>query len=174
MEATLKKQFTLLAVLVTFAAGAQPERGSRAAQRERIESAKIAYLTNALELSVEESQKFWPVYNEMQSKEMELREGTRENMETLSNMDENTSEKTIEKTLLDLGQAHIAIEQLHLDYLDDFIAVIGARKTAQFMRAEREFGRKIMEGMQRDGRGMQRPDGRRPDHDARMPQRPRP
>ncbi len=173
----MKKNLTLLALLLGFAAAAQPDRFNREQQRERIEAAKIGYLTNALNLSVEESQKFWPVYNELQNKEMELRESTRSKLEELGKLDENTSEKALEKLLLDVGQTHVQVEQLRLDYLDDFIQVIGARKTAQLLRAEREFGRKMMERMQErgsEGRGPARDLDRRRERGPQAPFAPRP
>ena len=39
---------------------------------EKVEAQKIAFITNALNLTPEESQKFWPLYNEYSAKEKEL------------------------------------------------------------------------------------------------------
>ena len=41
--------------------------------REKIEAAKIGYLTNKLDLTSEQAQKFWPVYNEYSDKRFELK-----------------------------------------------------------------------------------------------------
>ena len=60
--------FTLL--LSSLVAVAQPKTANDAEtlekKKEKIEAMKVAYLTNELELTVEESQAFWPVYNELQ------------------------------------------------------------------------------------------------------------
>ena len=63
----------------------------------------------------------------------------------------------------------IAIEELRKSYLDDFIEVIGAKKTAKLMRAEKEFGRRMMERMK--GKDRPRDKGRRPGPDGGRPMR---
>ena len=40
---------------------------------EKVEAHKIAFITNELNLTPEESQKFWPIYNEYSAKERDLR-----------------------------------------------------------------------------------------------------
>ena len=37
-------------------------------KKENIEAQKVAFITSKLNLTTEESQKFWPVYNEYESK----------------------------------------------------------------------------------------------------------
>ena len=63
----------------------------------------------------------------------------------------------------------IAIEELRKSYLEDFIDVIGAQKTAKLMRAEREFGRIMMERMK--GKDRPRDKGRGPGSDGGRPMR---
>jgi len=58
---------------------------------------------------------------------------------------------------------------LRKSYLDDFIEVIGAQKTAKLMRAEKEFGRKMMERMK--GRDRPRDRGARPTDQTNRPMR---
>ena len=40
--------------------------------REKIESEKVAFLTEKLDLSVKEAQVFWPTYNEYQKKREDI------------------------------------------------------------------------------------------------------
>ena len=51
-----------------------------------------------------------------------------------------------------MSDIHIAIEELRKSYLDDFIDVLGAKKTLQLMKAEKEFGRRMMERMKGNDR----------------------
>ena len=52
-----------------------PERRSEGKERmlEKMESMRVAFLTNKLDLTTDESTRFWPVYNEYSRKRMELR-----------------------------------------------------------------------------------------------------
>lgn len=43
--------------------GPEPQGQSKSQHGEQIRNMKIAYLTDALQLTPEQSQKFWPVYN---------------------------------------------------------------------------------------------------------------
>ena len=133
-------------------------------KREKIEAIKAAYITKALDLSVEESQQFWPVYNELHKKELTLRMDQRRKMQSL---DGDKSEKDIEALIYAIADIRINLEQLRKSYLDDFIIVLGAKKTAKLIHVEMEFGRKMMEQIKRGERPQDRenhpkPDGRWP------------
>jgi Spy/CpxP family protein refolding chaperone len=166
----MKKSLIFGLLLSAAAVVAQPKMGDRAElekKKEKIEAIKVAYLTEELELTVAESQAFWPVYNELQNKEQELREQQRSSLKKLSGDDR--SEKEVEKILYSFADTHIAIEELRKSYLEDFIDVIGAKKTAKLLRAEKEFGRRMMERMK--GKDRPRDKGRRPGPDGGRPMR---
>ena len=150
---------------------AQPKMGDRAElekKKEKIEAIKVAYITEELELTVAESQAFWPVYNELQSKEHELREKQRANFISLKK-DEEISDDVLETMIYEMSDIHIAIEELRKSYLDDFIDLLGAKKTLQLMKAEKEFGRRMMERMK--GKDRPRDRERRPGPEGRRPMR---
>ncbi|MDA7722794.1 hypothetical protein N8851_06905 [Schleiferiaceae bacterium] len=165
----MKKTLIFGLLLSAAAVVAQPKMGDRTdleKKKEKIEAIKVAYLTEELELTVAESQAFWPVYNELQSKEHELREKQRSNFLSLKK-DEEISEKELETMIYKMSDIHIAIEELRKSYLDDFIDVLGAKKTLQLMKAEKEFGRRMMERMKGNDRPRDRerrpgPEGGRP------------
>ena len=146
----MKKLMTLALLLGGITGFSQPNlRGEHQERREKIEAIKVAYITEELELTVAESQEFWPVYNELQKKELKLREGQRS---ALNSLHEQSSEKDLEKAMYEMADGHIALEELRKSYIDDFIAVLGATKTALLFKAERDFGRKVMERMHRGDR----------------------
>jgi len=151
-------------MLSTLVAVAQPEGrpGDFEEKREKIEAIKVAFITEQIDLSVEESQSFWPVYNEMSDKEHALRKAQRDAFAGLKDF-ENASDKDVEKAIMELADLQIEMEKLRKNYLPKFIDIIGAKKTAKLMRAEKEFGKRLMERM----KGGDRPDrggpsGRRP------------
>ncbi|REJ62833.1 MAG: hypothetical protein DWQ21_05615 [Bacteroidetes bacterium] len=166
----MKKSLIFGLLLSAAAVVAQPKMGDRAdleKKKEKIEAIKVAYLTEELELTVAESQAFWPVYNEFREKEHALREQQRSGFQKLSG--EEPSEKEVKKMLYSFADTHIAIEELRKSYLEDFIDVLGAKKTAKLLRAEKEFGRRMMERMK--GKDRPRDKGRRPGPDGGRPMR---
>lgn len=63
----------LTATLISIVAFAQSDNG----KRERIESFRVAYFTRQLNLTPEESKRFWPVYNAYRADKKKLRQNYR-------------------------------------------------------------------------------------------------
>jgi hypothetical protein len=63
----MKQSLMLLLLLTPFFSIAQPPRKGMHPDRERIESLEVGYLTKHLNLSPEDAQKFWPVFNKYRS-----------------------------------------------------------------------------------------------------------
>jgi len=114
-------------------------------RKEKMESMKIAFLTKRLDLSPDEAQKFWPVYNEFQKKRDELRKKRREETKSAKENLDSLSDKQIE-TIVD---GEMAFRQKNLDlekeYHSKFKAVLPIRKVAKFYRAEDMFARHLLE-----------------------------
>jgi len=159
----MKKSILALFLFLSFAAFAQPEGRfeDMEAKREKIEAIKVGFITQELELSVEESQAFWPIYNEMSDKEFTIRKSQRETLMSLKDF-ENLSDKEVEKGIMKLADLNIELEELHKSYLPEFIDAIGAKKTAKLMKAEKEFGKRLMERMSGGERPDRGPRGGRP------------
>lgn len=137
--------FSMLALLMMTSLNAQPEPGpepgpGRQMMQERIESQRIAYITQKLELTPDESTKFWPIYNEYRAKEQELRKAARPEggVRDLSDAD---AEKVIEQ--------HFATEEKLLDlkreYYGKLKSAIPAHKIARLVPVEMEFNRMVLE-----------------------------
>ena len=135
-------------MLTSMVAVAQPKGrpGDFEEKREKIEAIKVAFITEQIDLTVEESQSFWPVYNEMSDKEHDLRKAQSDAFGGLKDF-ENTSDKQVEKAIMELADLSVDIQELRKSYLPKFIDIIGAKKTAKLMKAEKEFGKRLMERM---------------------------
>lgn len=103
--------------------------------REKIRAAHAAYITERLELTAEEAEKFWPVYREYARKRQSLRQQLR---------DARHSGKD-EKAILDLD-LKIKQQQLDLekDYSSRFEAIITPKKLVNLRQAERDFIQLVM------------------------------
>lgn len=124
---------------------------------EKMESMRVAYLTNELDLSSEESARFWPVYNEYSKKRMELRKDMMERKRNLRKEDisEEESVKELEE------QMAVQEKELNLkrNYYEKFKAILPAQKLAKLEPAEKEFHQEVLRKLkerrdQRMERGM--------------------
>lgn len=87
----------------------------------RIDALKIAYLTNKLNLSPEEAQRFWPIYNQYATELRKLRMDARQNKKA----EIDTEEKIL---------------NLRKKYNGEFGKALSNEKVNSFFRAEKEFG----------------------------------
>ncbi len=113
-------------------------------KRENIEAQKVGFLTKKLDLTAEEAQKFWPVYNQYDDKLKELRSKRREDMKNAKENLEGMSDKDIEQ----LVDNEMAFRQKELDlqkeYNSKFKAVLPIKKVAKLYRADEEFKRFLL------------------------------
>ena len=131
------KKFLLYIFFITAGFGVQAQNGNR------LEALKIAYITKKMDLSPEEAQKFWPIYNLYAA---ELRQ-TRQNA-TKNNQSE-----------IDLDEAILGIRK---KYNGQFNQVLSAEKVNTFFKSEKEFGVFVQKEMERRELRTQRRNGNRP------------
>ena len=115
-------------------------------KREKIKALKVAYITEQLEWTTDEAQKFWPIYNANEEKQFELRH---KKMRYIINKFENGGlEKLSDKEATSLiDQVESIEDELHdykKKYIRDLITVMSAKKIIKLKKAEDEFNRKLM------------------------------
>ena len=129
------KKYLLILLLgfTSFFVKAQDDNpGQRA---EKIQALKIAFITQKLDLTPDEAQKFWPVYNRY---EVELKQMIRDN-----------------KTNPDIIDGDEKVLNLRKRYRSEFIRVIGQPKMNELFKAENEFRGVLLKRLKE--RNMQRP-----------------
>jgi Spy/CpxP family protein refolding chaperone len=139
----------LSAVCLALTLNAQPAKSDAAKQKakemkeaaqSRIQAEHIAYLTTELELTPEEAQVFWPVYNKAQAEQKELNKATRAAQKALKMaLKEGKSDDEITEAMNGYIKAKKAQRHVLSDYQKDFIKVIGVAKTAKLYVAEEGF-----------------------------------
>ncbi len=107
---------------------------------KEIKAQKTAYLTTKLGLTTEEAQRFWPIYNEYDDAREKLRKEMRELHK--SGKEEGGLTEATAKVMLTKG-LDIRTRELELErtYSERFSKSIGALKTVQLVKAERDFNR---------------------------------
>jgi len=143
-----KTTLTLLATVgFSFILLAQPG-GKMEQKKEKVEAMKIGFITQQMNLTPEEAQKFWPVYNQMNNeietlrKERQLsRENAKENFDIMSDAE-------VEKLINDEMASRQKELDVHKKYVTQFKAVLSIKKVAQFYKAEEGFKRRLLEKIQ--------------------------
>ncbi len=161
MKMELKKIIALVLVatasLVALAQPGEPPMEGKG--KEKMEALKRAYYTEKLELTSAEAEKFWPVYNEYDAKKDAARKEMRKAIKKSESDSVTTKEATATIDLVSLKRK----EEVDLDskFLKDCLPILGAPRTMQLSKLDREFQKQVMEKLQekREERKANRPPG---------------
>ena len=107
-------------------------------KNETRESRKIAFFTSKMQLTVEESQNFWPIVNEMEAELKTLKKEQKEKLTTIKEK-ENVSDKDLEKLMdmkMDMSKKQLDIK---IKYHGKFKDVLPIKKVAKYYEATKEF-----------------------------------
>jgi hypothetical protein len=137
----MKLIYTILGMIFFFSTSvvAQPPRDG-----ERLEALKIAYLTKKLNLTTEEAQRFWPVYNQYMADLKKIRI-------------DNSGADELEKDEKILGTRK--------KYQGDFSKALSPERANEFFKAEKEFNGFVARELQE--RRLQKQDGKMRNRDFR-------
>jgi hypothetical protein len=157
---TLKQGFFALAlVLISSTALAQPPQGGPKSKKEKIEQLKIAFITKELDLSKEEAEKFWPVYNEMADELKEEKKSRRTLSKDLKENYEALSEADVKKKTLDILDSEIKEAELKKEYTEKIADIIGFKKATKLLSLEQRFKRELLNKL---NESQKPPQGRKP------------
>ena len=122
----MKRILTILLIscFTTFAANAQDDKGAE------IEKLKIAFLSKQLDLTVEEAQKFWPVFNSYEKEWKQLLKDNRDN---------GSDELKLQEARLNLTKK----------YKPEFLKVISEEKFNRLLKAQNRWHEMLREELQR-------------------------
>lgn len=116
--------------------------------QQKIQSLKMAYLTQQLDLSPKQAQKFWPVYNQYQQEMQQINRERRQNTQERNNL-KNPTDQQIEQSLNRDFQLRQQALQLRENYRKQFRNVIPPRKVSKLYQSEREFNMKLIQELRR-------------------------
>lgn len=147
---TIKTNVTILllftaSICLTSGFGANAQSLNK---REQLESQKVAFFTQQLNLTVDEAQVFWPLYNEYQQKDGELNKSRRNILKRLEN-----EPNLDEKELTELADKYIAIQldeaKLASTYHEKFKKILPIKKLIAYYDAERKYKRFLLQQLQK-------------------------
>lgn len=138
---TTTKQLNLTVALLFSMAFATAQE-SRTERFERIEAEKIAFITNELNLTPSEAQKFFPIYNQYY-KEISKLKSERRNRRIQGGQRTLQSQKIPENSLNPSQNDMLAFDAKELElkkiYRKQFANVIGQARASRFFEVEEEF-----------------------------------
>jgi hypothetical protein len=124
-------------------------------RREKVKALKVAFITEKLELTTEEAQKFWPIYNVFDDNQSELRH---EKMRAILNRFrpgnvDKLSEKEASVLLVQIEKIEEDLFNLRKKFIKDLQNVISAKKIIKLKKAEEDFNRELLKQMREKRRG---------------------
>lgn len=120
------------------------ERKHEHPSAEKLQAQKIAFFTMKMDLTPEEAQNFWPLYNEFSDKKMARRNGRKErpNLHDISDADANKMiDEYIENKQNELD--------LNKEYIVKFKSVIPPQKVMMVFMLERKFKEEMLNDVRR-------------------------
>jgi hypothetical protein len=157
---------TLLAFLATDLAAQPGGKGPKgrdstqtASGAERVQALKVAFITQRLDLTSAEAEKFWPIYNEYQDQREAVRKQQQANRQKVREQADQLSEQE----LLRLADEEISLRKKDVDLQaemhEKLKKVIPAKKLAQLYVAEEDFKKELLRILTEDNPGNKTPKG---------------
>lgn len=114
--------------------------------KARMASAKVGFITNELNLTTAEAQKFWPVYNDISAKKDKALEASAEAFRKLDQAVKDGKEST--KLLDEYVKAQQVVANLNAEAVKAYGKVLPADKVAKLFVLEENFRRNIFGRLQ--------------------------
>jgi len=139
----MKRQVILyLSLLFIFSnsiVNAQRNSGHSQDRWEKYRSEKVAFLTSNLELTPAEAEKFWPVYNQMDTERWDAQKLRREMEDRVIEAGDAMSDKKV----IELTRAFVESMQkegaLSTKYNEKFLKILPPKKVLKIYKTEKEF-----------------------------------
>jgi hypothetical protein len=137
----MKKIQYLVAFLICFS----QNQFAQETKKEQIKAAKVAFITNELNLTSLEAEKFWPIFNAFDDKQIELRKNKIKSFRDRKEVDINKiSEKEATEIVTEMEKNEEELYLLRKKFIGNLKGVIPSTKILKLKKAEEEFSRKLL------------------------------
>lgn len=142
----MKKIFTKIALLLMLVfALPQAETYAQPGRRmERVHALKVAYITDHVNLTSEQAEKFWPIYDNYEDEIRKIRLDFRTKYKDQQQQNPEEARNFIEDNL----DYQEAILNLKKKYKNQFLKVISPQQLSSLLLAEREFKKMLLQQLQ--------------------------
>jgi hypothetical protein len=137
----IMKKLTLIFLLIAISnINLMAQRPSSTYDKEKLEAARVAFITNRLDLKAEQAEKFWPVFNQFNDDRGKL-------MNQLSAINRSSSEDITEAKARDMIAQRMTLQQNLLDmeklFMDEIVKIISPIQAVKLGGVNREFTRQV-------------------------------
>lgn len=140
-----------LFIFAVFALSLALPAAAQTGDKGKIDAIKVAYITKRLDLTEEEAQKFWPVYNKYEDEKEAARESTVGQYKDEKKPIDQMTEAEAEKMINDFIAFRAKDVDLMKKYVVEFRKVLPVKKVAKLITAEEHFKKMLLKQAQQDG-----------------------
>jgi hypothetical protein len=142
------KKYLIALLVFCFALNAFSQRRMKGPDPNKAKAYKIAYITDVLDLSASEAQKFWPVYNEHEKIVADLRKQEnaifKKYIKSAEDID-SISESDAKEIVTSVQKIRAKIDDQSQELLNKMKKIIPYKKMLKLQVAERKFKRILLE-----------------------------
>ena len=146
----LKNMKKIFILCLAFAALTTGKSYAQEPVREKIEAYRIAFFTKRLNLTPQEAQRFWPVYNEFQGKKNQIQ---LEKVRLNRNFNQNELNMS-DKEMIEAGDRFIALEvqgaNLAQEYHLKFKEILSPVKVLRLYQAENQYKLQLLQELKQN------------------------
>ena len=139
----------LIIALLLFSLAGMAQRQFDPQTLELIKTKKIAFMTEAIGLTSQEAEKFWPVYNELEKERYKLMDKKRE-LEHISEAPRpGMKESDYRQLAIEIAATHVKEGKLIEEYNLKLLNILSAEKVVKLYSAEGKFRASLMHEFRR-------------------------
>jgi len=135
--------FVLGFFFILFQGFSQPKDG-KDENFKKYQSMKVSYMTEKLNLTPEEAQKFWPVYNEFDKKRFGIHKKAYDISKKIHDNIDKYTEKDYRNFITEMENKELAELNLAKEYNEKFLKILPAKKVVMIDNVEKDFRFKML------------------------------
>jgi hypothetical protein len=140
LENLMKKILLIYAVVFLFGFTAYAQKPTTSYDKEKLEAARIAFITNRLDLKPDQAEKFWPLFNEYNDERRKM-------MDNVSSLNRESMQELTEHRAREIIRERFSIQQQLLDrektFMEEITKVISPQQAIKLGGVNREFTRQV-------------------------------
>jgi hypothetical protein len=111
---------------------------------DKFKARKVAYLTEAIDLTPAEAEVFWPVYNELEKKRFELMQERRKTEEMMEGETKKMSDAEYTELSRKMTSFMKVESDLMIEYNEKFLKILPPKKVVELYKAEHSFSEELL------------------------------
>ncbi|MCF8358928.1 MAG: hypothetical protein K9H26_09235 [Prolixibacteraceae bacterium] len=111
---------------------------------DKFKARKVAYITEAIDLTPAEAEVFWPVYNELEKKRFELMQERRKTEEIMEGETKKMSDAEYTELSRKMASFMKSESDLIIEYNEKFLDILPPKKVVELYKAEHSFREELL------------------------------